>query len=188
MVGSGIVALPWTFSESGFLLGLIICVLSLAISYRTCILMIRTAGNDGEYFETLYKHLGRWAYYCGYIATIFIMIAAVTSYFINLSQMLHTICLALLSWIFGLNLDPTQAVHFDRFSFSYITLFVLGMEIAITSKKDLSIFIRLMSFGSVFIIMLITFIIGFGLYGFGTTNYQIVGPTEQVPVPLPDDE
>ena len=85
MVGSGIVALPWTFRESGFLLGLIICFIGLIISYRTCILIIRLAGNDNEYFDTLYKYWGKWASFCGYISTVLIIIAAVTSYFINLS-------------------------------------------------------------------------------------------------------
>ena len=90
MVGSGIVSLPWTFQESGFLLGLIICLVGLVASYRTCILMIRCAGNDNEYFDTLYKYWGKWAYYLGFISTLLIMIAAVTAYFINLSSMLCT--------------------------------------------------------------------------------------------------
>lgn len=116
MVGSGIVALPWTFGQSGFLLGTIICIIGLIISYRTCILIIRVAGNDEEYFDTLYKYWGKWAYYCGFIATLLIMVAAVTSYFINLSQMLYRIVLALLEWIFSVHIDPVSAARFDVFS------------------------------------------------------------------------
>jgi amino acid permease len=99
MVGSGIVALPWAFQGSGFALGLIICIVGLIVSYRTCILMIRVAGNDNEYFDTLYKYWGKWAYYTGFISTLLIFIAAVTSYFINLSTMLYYIVLALVDWI-----------------------------------------------------------------------------------------
>jgi hypothetical protein len=47
--------------------------------------MLRVAGNDKEYFDTLYKYWGKWAYYCGSISTLLIIIAAVASYFINLS-------------------------------------------------------------------------------------------------------
>jgi hypothetical protein len=96
MIGSGIVALPWTFSNSGFLLGIVICIVSLLVSYRTCILMIRTAGNDKEYFDTLFKYWGRWAYYIGIFSTLLIMFAAVCSYFVILSQMLYPIILALI--------------------------------------------------------------------------------------------
>jgi len=99
MVGSGIVSLPWTFQESGFLLGLLICIVSLIVSYRTCVLMIRVAGNDKNFFETLYKYWGKWAYYCGFISALLIFIAAVTAYFINLSSMLYYIALALGDWI-----------------------------------------------------------------------------------------
>ena len=118
MVGSGIVSLPWTFQESGFLLGLIICLVGLVASYRTCILMIRCAGNDNEYFDTLYKYWGKWAYYLGFISTLLIMIAAVTAYFINLSSMLYYLLLAILEWTGAINKDfePVTTVDFGTFS------------------------------------------------------------------------
>ena len=180
MVGSGIVALPWTFQESGFILGLIICLVGLVVSYRTCILMIRQAGNDKEYFETLYKYWGKWAYYLGFLSTLFIMIAAVTSYFINLSAMLYYILLAILEWTHAISPDfePVTSVNFGTFSQGYVTIFVFAMEIFITSKKDLSIFIRLMTYGSGFIMALIVFIIGFGFYGIASTKFEIIPPSE----------
>jgi Transmembrane amino acid transporter protein len=186
MVGSGIVSLPWTFQESGFILGLIICMVGLVVSYRTCILMIRVAGNDKEYFDTLYKYWGRWAYYCGFISTLLIMVAAVTAYFINLSSMLYYIFLALADWVLAKNLVPVNEADFSQFSLAYMAILVFVMEFIITAKKDLSIFIRLMSFGSAFIIALIVFIIGFGFYGIATTDYNIVSPGTVVP-PIRDN-
>ena len=174
MVGSGIVSLPWTFQESGFVLGLIICMVGLGVSYRTCILMIRVAGNDKEYFDTLYKYWGKWAYYCGFISTLLIMVAAVTAYFINLSSMLYYIALAIYDWIGGVDYVPINKADFSSFSLAYMAILVFVIESIVTSKKDLSIFIRLMSYGSAFIIALIVFIIGFGFYGIATTDYQIV--------------
>lgn len=61
------------------------------------------------------------------------------------------------------------------------------MELIITAKKDLSIFIRLMTYGSAFIIALIVFIIGFGFYGVGTTHYDVLPPSEPVPCIRVDD-
>ncbi len=142
--------------------------------------MIRQAGNDKEYFDTLYKYWGKWAYYLGFLSTLFIMIAAVTSYFINLSSMLYYIILAILQWTGAIKHDfiPVTDVNFGTFSQGYVTIFVFIMEIFITSKKDLSIFIRLMTYGSAFIIALILFIIGFGFYGVATTKYEIIPPSD----------
>lgn len=177
MIGSGIVALPWTFGQSGFLLGLIICIIGLIISYRTCILMIRSAGNDPEYFDTLYKYWGKWAYYCGFISTLLIMVAAVCAYFVILSQMLYFILLALIEWIFRTRIEAVTTADFSHFSLAYMALVVFAIEFTITLKKDLTIFIKLMSFGSIFIVALILFIVGFGFYALGTTNFEIVGPS-----------
>lgn len=188
MVGSGIVSLPWTFQGSGFVLGMIICIVGVLVSYRTCILMIRVAGNDKEYFDTLYKYWGKWAYYCGFISTLLIMVAAVTAYFINLSSMLYYIALALGDWILGKNFVPVNSADFSTFSLAYMAILVFAMECLITSKKDLSIFIRLMSYGSAFIMALIVFIIGFGFYGIATTHYEIKSPGEDILPYTKDDD
>ena len=55
------------------------------------------------------------------------------------------------------------------------------MEAVISSKKDLSIFISMMSYGSAFIIALIIFIVTFGFYGLATTNYRMADATEVIP-------
>jgi hypothetical protein len=59
-----------------------------------------------------------------------------------------------------------------------MALIVFVVECVITSKKDLSIFIRLMSYGSIFIISLIVFIVGFGFYGLATTDYHLISAGE----------
>ena len=179
MIGSGIVTLPWAFGQSGFLLGTIICLIGLVISYRTCILMIRAAGNDNEYFDTLYKYWGKWAYYSGFISTLLIMVAAVCAYFVILSQMLYFITLALLKWIARTDVSPVTTADFSVYSLAYVALFIFVLEFFITLKKDLSIFIRLVSFGSIFIISLILFIIGFGFYAFSNTDFVFVNSDVQ---------
>ncbi len=171
MLGSGIVALPWTFSNSGFLLGIIICIVSLIVSFRTCILMIRTAGNDKEYFDTLYKYWGKWAYYLGLVSTLLIMFAAVCSYFVILSQMLYPIILALIEWIGRHKIDLVTEPRFDTFSQAYTAIIIFFIEVAIVCRKDLSIFIKVMTYGSFFIVSLMLFIVGVGFYGMFNTHY-----------------
>ena len=116
MIGSGIVSLPWTIQNSGIVLGTIICVIGVAISYRTCILIIRTAGNDTEWFDTLYKYWGTWGRNTGLVSTSLIMIAAVCAYFIIMSQMLYQIMCALIEWISGHHIELVTEVAFNTFS------------------------------------------------------------------------
>lgn len=137
--------------------------------------MIRAAGNDPEYFDTLYKYWGKWAYYLGFISTLLIMVAAVCAYFVILSQMLYFILLALIEWMGKVELEIITDANFKQFSLSYMALIVFAVEFTITLKKDLTIFIKLMSVGSIFIISLILFIVGFGFYAVANTNFEIVG-------------
>lgn len=72
-----------------------------------------------------------------------------------------------------------------------MALLVFVIECFITSRKDLSIFIRLMSFGSIFIISLILFIVGFGFYGLTNTDYTLVSagtPNKMLPYAEGDNE
>jgi hypothetical protein len=77
----------------------------------------------------------------------------------------------------GIDCTTVTSADFTVFSQAYITLIVLAVELLITAKKDLSIFIRLMTYGSAFIMALIVFIIGFGFYGLGTTHYEVLPPS-----------
>lgn len=44
-------------------------------------------------------------------------------------------------------------------------------------KRDLAVFVRLMSFGSYFIMALMLFIVAVGIYGFTNTHYIIANST-----------
>jgi amino acid permease len=59
MIGTAVAALPWTFQQSGIILGLILCFTSFIISFYTCKLIIDMAGNDSDYSETLRKYYGK---------------------------------------------------------------------------------------------------------------------------------
>lgn len=91
--------------------------------------------------------------------------------------MLYFVLLALIEWIFRHRIEAVTSADFGSFSLAYMALVVFAIEFTITLKKDLTIFIKLMSFGSIFIIALILFIIGFGFYALATTHFEIVGPS-----------
>ena len=87
LIGCGIVVFPWAFGESGFLLGITICIVGYITSCRTCILIIRVAEKhkDDDYCLTLVRYWGLWGYYSCYISTLLIFIAAYSTYFIILA-------------------------------------------------------------------------------------------------------
>ena len=49
MVGTGLVTLPWAYSESGIVLGLIITFIAFAASFTTQYFVMKTAGKDTDY-------------------------------------------------------------------------------------------------------------------------------------------
>ena len=59
MVGTAVTSLPWAFQQSGMMLGLLGTLVGFFISYYTCMLIIRMAGDDPDYCETLRKFYGK---------------------------------------------------------------------------------------------------------------------------------
>ena len=58
MVGSGLIFIPWAFNEAGILLGIILTLIAFAISFTTQYFVMKSAGNDNDYTETLKKTFG----------------------------------------------------------------------------------------------------------------------------------
>ena len=83
IVGSGLLTIPWGYANSGLALGIskqnhlnsytliVITLISFLISYYTCYLVLKTAGTDIDYTDTLQKHFGRVGWLVG--MTIFIL-------------------------------------------------------------------------------------------------------------------
>ena len=58
MAGTGIVCMPWAFQESGIITGLFLTFVAFLISFATCWMVIKTAGKDVDYTETLRRNFG----------------------------------------------------------------------------------------------------------------------------------
>jgi hypothetical protein len=122
--------------------------------------------------------LGRKGYYAGILSPILLILGAVTVLFVIMSQLSYPIFLAIYSWTTGAH--PTEIKHPDltTFSSSYMAFILFVVTVFINSTKDLSIFIKLTSFGAIFIITLLVFITGIGVYSFSNTTYQL-GPASE---------
>ena len=100
---------------------------------------------------------------------------AIIVLFIILSELLYPILLALYYWVFvsgdTMPVAQTEPVFFT-FSSAYTALFLYFLLVLVSSKKNLGVFIRLGSMGSIFVSMLIIGIVCLAAYSFKTTEYQ----------------
>lgn len=176
MLGSGIVTLPWTFYHSGFILGTLISFISFIVSMRTCILVMRTTGPGEDFYDTMYRYWGQPGYMISIMSILAIMIAACTSYYIIMAQMLYSNVLALGKWIFKADLPVvSDGVDFSHFSLTYVAIGLYFVMLAVCLRRDLSIFIRISSYGAIYIIIITLGIIAVGFYSLSNTTYQYTG-------------
>ena len=73
MVGSGLVTIPWAYSQSGIVLGLFLTLIAFTISFTTQYYVMKSAGNDLDYTDTLKKTFGRKGFYFGMILFIIML-------------------------------------------------------------------------------------------------------------------
>jgi len=81
MVGAGILTLPWAFSHSGIVLGLIVTFISFIVSLRTCILILRLTGPGDDFFDTTRKYWGTIGFLLMTVGNLTMVLAACISYF-----------------------------------------------------------------------------------------------------------
>ena len=115
MVGSAMVSLPWAFSESGIVLGILISFTSFIISYYTCALIIITAKEDKDYVFTLKKYFGMKGWYLGLIGPTILIFGAITVYFVVIVQSLYPLLVVLMNKAFGMELsyvDPNVEPYY----------------------------------------------------------------------------
>ena len=63
MIGCGTVTVPWAYQQSGVLLGVFITAVACIFALITNLLLLRTAGKDTNYSDTMHHHFPRagWA-------------------------------------------------------------------------------------------------------------------------------
>ena len=160
MVGSGLVTIPWAYNEAGIVLGILLTLLAFVVSFATQYFVMKTAGTDLDYTDTLKKTFGRRGWYTGMIAFIGILSVPVMIFFQLLSSFLYPIILAIMgsdktTW--------TKDINFGEFSYSYTCCIMFVVISLIASIKDRSIFIKINTYGVVFTIIIIVFIIATGV-------------------------
>lgn len=81
---------------------------------------------------------------------------------------------ALLKWIGGIDIDQDiSSIHLDSFSLPYTCVIFSLIAYPVLSMKDLSLFIKVGSFGIVFVCIILVFIFSYGFMALGNTTFTI---------------
>lgn len=75
-------------------------------------------------------------------------------------------------------LPASQTAVFDQFSPAWAAILQFIFMLIVTNKRDLSIFIKIISYGAYFVSLLILTIVGFGIYSFTNTEFSFNAPEQ----------
>ena len=152
---------------------MILSFTSFVISYYTCKLIIDMAGNDADYSDTLRKFYGKPGYYAGLVAPAILILGAVATMFVTMNQVLYPMILAIYTWTSGNDAEYKSDPQWSWFSSNYTAILIFAVLIIICSKKDIKIFMKIGSFGVIFVVMLMLFIIYTGIKALTNTEFSI---------------
>lgn len=182
MIGSAILVLAWDFKEGGLLVAFFITLLSCGISYYTTQLVMKQAANDNDYSDTLYRYFGKKGWYVAVFSNFLMLFAPLIIYLQYLAQMLYPLVLAIISWS-NPHADPslvTTGIHFEQWSIAYASLIAFVLMQLVMYQRDFSFFIKVTSFGSLFIIIIVLTLVGVGIYSLTNTNFVLsFNPSKQ---------
>ena len=82
--------------------------------------------------------------------------------------------MAVVEWITGEEYDiNTDHIYLNRFSLPYTCIIFSAILYPVIMKRDLSLFIRIGSFGVIFVCIVIVFIFSFGIYSMTNTSFHV---------------
>ncbi len=93
-----------------------------------------------------------------------------------MNQVLYPMLLAVYVWCAGLSEDDVnykQEPSWEWFGSNYTAVLILVIVTAICSKKDIKIFMKIGSYGVIFVCMLMVFIIYTGIKSLSDTDFSI---------------
>lgn len=119
MIGSSMLTIPWAFSNSGIVLGIIISLITFIIAFYTCYLYIKLAGTDEDFSDTVYKYYGKYGWVVTMAFSNFLMFAVVVIYYELMSQSLFPIIAAIIEWIWKEHVSLDTDFDLSKFSLTY---------------------------------------------------------------------
>jgi amino acid permease len=143
-------------------------LLTFIICYYTSYLVVKTAGTDKDYTETLQRQFGRKGWVFGMGVFILQLMIPIIIYFQLLAQNLYPIILA----ISGQNDQKISTdVDFEHFSYTYICIVVMVILMLLTLISKLDLFVKISTYSVIFVFMTLIFLVAIGIYSLTNTNF-----------------
>lgn len=171
MAGTALSVIPWAYQQSGIILGIFLTFIAFSFSFYTCLLVIKTAGNDIDYTDTLRKQFGNKGYIAGMVCFIINFSVPIILFFQLLAQDLYPVILYFIVLAGGESQKITHDTDWTQFSYSYTCIIIFIVAFCMVAPKNTSIYNKINSFGVVFICIIIVFTIGVGIYSLTNTDY-----------------
>jgi hypothetical protein len=141
-------------------------------------MVMKTAGNDNEYTDTMKKTFGPGGWYVGMTVFVIMLFIPIILYVNLIAQFLFPILLLLIESISGKDKPESflnnRDVIFDQFSYTWTVFIVFGILMLLTVKKDMAIFIKLTTYGVIFTIGIIVFVVAIGFQGLSRGDFKFV--------------
>jgi len=156
MLGSSVLAVPWSIARGGLIGGTVAIVGLCLISYYTGWLILRNAQGKADFSDRCREVLGTWSLYAGQLASFIVLFGVLIAYHIIMSTNLLAIVDGA-SVLFG---AKEEAVLPQWVS----PLIVLLVVFPLCLLRGLAVLVRLSSFGIISVLFLTAIIIYSGLY------------------------
>ena len=117
--------------------------------------------------------IGAFGFYMWSLTSVLLLNGVLIVYFCIMTQLLYPMTLAVYAWCSGNDPSFTLEPTFSHYSVSYCALILFLALSIITMKKDLSVFLKVGSFGVIFVFMLIIFIIMTGIIAMTNTEFMV---------------
>ena len=122
---------------------------------------------------TLLIFVGPFGYYIGAIGPIVVVGSAIIVCFVVMAQVMYPTLFAVYAWISKADHDYNIEPAFDRFSSSYCAILLFIALVIICNKKDISIFMRMTSFGVIGVTLLMLSIFVTGIMSLVNTSFPV---------------
>lgn len=137
MAGTGIVCMPWAFQESGIIMGIILTFIAFLISFTTCWMVIKTAGSDIDYTDTLKRFFGQKGWAFGMVCFIVNLYVPIMLFFQLMAQNLFPVLLFIIELFSGQNREMTLPPDWSQFSYTWTCVIIFALEFGMTAIRDL---------------------------------------------------
>lgn len=166
MMGSSLLAIPWGFTQSGLLGGLLTMFVVALVCYYTCTLIVRHGAGYSDFGELCRDYLGVKGQYLCSFTSLLVLLGALMAYDRLMSDCLYLAVNGIREYASGQ--DVGTSTYWNT-QISPVIIFIVMFPL--TNLPSFSIFVKLNSYG----LLAVAYMVGYVLYtAFGVEHLSSV--------------